>query len=143
MPLETFGSILTFAEELEKQGEAFYSAALENPDCAAHKDLFGQFAKNGKKYIKIVQRTRRENVTEMILEHIKGLSEEPFQEGVGDPAGMNAAGALAAAKALEEQTLNYYTTASEKIKTMKEIARALKTLGKKHAKQLGKLTIDY
>ncbi len=139
MPLETFGSILTFAEELEKQGEAFYSAALENPDCAAYKDLFGQFAKDGKKNIKKVQRTRRENVTEMILEHIKGLSRGPFQEEIGEPAGMDAAGALAAARALEERTLGYYTTASKKIKTMKEIARALKMLGKKHATHLEKL----
>ncbi|MCP4687319.1 MAG: hypothetical protein GY859_04665 [Desulfobacterales bacterium] len=139
MPLANFGSILNFAEELEKQGEAFYAAALDNPDCAAHKDLFGQFAKDGKKNIKKAQRTRRENVTEMILEHIKGLSKEPFQDDVGDPMTMDAAQALAAARDMEDRVNRYYTTASEKIKAMPEISRALKTLGKKHAAHLKKL----
>ena len=31
MPLINFGSIMGFAEELEKQDEAFYAAAAANP----------------------------------------------------------------------------------------------------------------
>ena len=44
MPLENFGSILNFAEQLEKQDKAFFAAAAEKPACADYKDLFAQFA---------------------------------------------------------------------------------------------------
>ena len=68
MPLENFGSILNFAEELELQDLGFYKAVAQNPACAEHKQMFEEFAADTDKNIKSVQRTRRENVTEMILE---------------------------------------------------------------------------
>ena len=74
MPLINFGSIMSFAEELEKQDEAFYTAAAANPAFAEHKDLFEQFLKDARKNIKNVQRVRRENVTEMILEKINDFT---------------------------------------------------------------------
>ncbi|MBW1865878.1 MAG: hypothetical protein JRI64_09665, partial [Deltaproteobacteria bacterium] len=49
MPLINFGSILSFAEELEKQGEAFYIATAANSAFAEHKDLFDQFLKDARK----------------------------------------------------------------------------------------------
>ena len=50
MPLTNFGAILSFAEEIEKQDEAFYMALMESPQCSGHKELFGQFVKDsGKK----------------------------------------------------------------------------------------------
>ena len=85
MPLISFGSILSFAEELEKQDEAFYAAAAANPAFAELKDLFNQFLKDTRKNIKNVQRARRENVTEMILEPVKDFTRAPFCEEI-DPA---------------------------------------------------------
>ena len=49
MPLENFGSILNFAEELESQDEEFYLAVAGNPACSDHKQMFEQFAANAKK----------------------------------------------------------------------------------------------
>ncbi len=37
MPLENFGSILNFAEELELQDLGFYKTVADNPACAEHK----------------------------------------------------------------------------------------------------------
>ena len=80
MPLENFGSILNFAEELESQDRQYYEAVAGNPACSDHKQMFEQFAANAKKNVATVQRTRRENVTEMILEPIKGFVRAPYCE---------------------------------------------------------------
>ena len=139
MPLENFGSILNFAEELEQQDEAFYSAAANNPACAEQKALYDQFAADAKKNIKDIQRTRRENVTEMILEPIKDFVRAPFCEECEGAATMNASDVLYAAKTLENRAERYYTEAAVKIKALSEVARALKTVGKKHTAHLIKL----
>ena len=132
MPLENFGSILNFAEEVEKQDQEFYEAVAGNPACRDHKQMFEQFAADAKKNVKTVQRTRRENVTEMILEPIKDFVRAPFCEECEAAPGMTVDDALAAAKRLEDRAVRYYTEAAAKIKALPEVARALKLIGKKH-----------
>jgi len=132
MPLENFGSILNFAEELETEDHLFYATVAANPACAEHKELFEQFAADAQKNIKNAQRTRRENVTEMILEPIKDFVRAPFCVECAGADSMSAEDALAAARRLEERAVNYYSRAAEKIKALPEVSRALKTVGKKH-----------
>ena len=140
MPLENFGSVLNFAEELENQDQEFYEAVAGNPACSGHKQLFEQFAANAKKNVKTVQRTRRENVTEMILEPIKDFVRAPYCEVCLAAPSMTVEDALASAKRLEDRAVRYYTEAAAKIKALPEVARALKLLGKKHNGHLDKLT---
>ena len=139
MPLENFGSILNFAEELESQDQEFYQAAAGNPACSAYKQMFEQFAADAKKNVKTVQRTRRENVTEMILEPIKDFVRAPYCEVCEAAPEMTAEEALANAKRLEDRAVRYYTEAAAKIKALAEVARALKLLGKKHTNHLQSL----
>ena len=139
MPLENFGSILNFAEELEWQDLGFYKTLAENPACAEYKQLFEEFAAAIDKNVKNVQRTRRENVTEMILEPIKDFIRAPFCEECVGIDKMNAAEALDAARRLEDRADRYYTEAAVKIKALPEVARALKLLGKKHSAHIAKL----
>jgi rubrerythrin len=139
MPLENFGSILNFAEELELQDLGFYKTMVKNPGCTEHRDMFAEFAAAVDKNVKAVQRTRRENVTEMILEPIRGFMRAPFCEECQGADLMDAAQAIDAARRLEDRAVRYYTEAAAKIKALPEVARALKALGKKHAAQLAKL----
>jgi rubrerythrin len=139
MPLENFGSILNFAEELELQDLGFYKTVAENPACADHKHMFEEFAAAINKNVKSVQRTRRENVTEMILEPIKDFIRAPFCEECEGADSMGASEAVDAARRLEERAVRYYTEAAAKIKAQPEVARALKTVGKKHTAHLNKL----
>ena len=139
MPLENFGSILNFAEELELQDLGFYKTVAENQACAGHKQMFEEFAAAINKNIKTVQRTRRENVTEMILEPIKDFIRAPFCEECEGAASMNASEAMDAARRLEDRAVRYYTEAATKIKAQPEVARALKIIGKKHSAHLAKL----
>jgi len=139
MPLENFGSILNFAEELELQDLGFYKTLAENPACADHQHLFTELAAAIEKNVKAVQRTRRENVTEMILEPIKDFIRAPFCEECEGAGSMSASEALAAARRLEDRAIRYYTEAAAKIKAQPEVARALKTIGKKHAAHFARL----
>ncbi len=139
MPLINFGSILNFAEQLETQDRDFYTAAAANEACAAFRDLFEQFAKDAAKNIQNIQRTRRENVTEMILEQIQGFSRDAFVESSAGAATMDAGQALETARRLEERAQRYYQEAAQKLKALSEVARALKLVGKKHRAHLEKL----
>jgi len=139
MPLVNFGSILNFAEELEKQDEAFYAAAAADPAFAEHKEIFEAFLKDARKNIQAVQRTRRENVTEMILESIKDFTRAPFCENVDPAQAKTTPDIIAGAICLEKRAERYYQEAAGKLKALSEVSRALKTIGKKHSAHLNKL----
>jgi len=134
MPLENFGSILTFAAQLEELDSAFYSAAASNPNCVQHKTLFEELAANEKKNEKNVLRARRENVTEMILEPIKDFARDPFVVDREGAQNMNLENALDMALKLEEKAIDFYNQAANKLKALPEISRSLKTLSKKRSK---------
>lgn len=139
MPLINFGSILSFAEELETQDLAFYSDAAANGKCAGYSAVFAQFAKEAQSHISHIQRLRRENVTEMILENIEGFTRAPYCLECGLAGAMDAATALETARNLEDRSVGYYTAAAEKLKAQSEVSRALKLIAKKHAGRQEKL----
>lgn len=136
MQLNNFGSILTFAEELEAKDEAFYTSAINNVECAAYKAVFEQIAADCKKNQKTVQRVRRENVTEMILEGISDFSSDAYDYEHGAPDDMKGADCLETAKKLEQRAQQYYLDAAQKIKALSEVSRELKMLAKKRKKHL-------
>ena len=139
MPLENFGSILNFAEKLEKQDQEFFSAAADNPACEEYREMFTQFANDSDKNVKTVLRTRRENVTEMILEPIRDFIRGPYCEECAEAGSMSAEDTLATANRLVDRADRYYTEAAAKIKALPEVARALKTISKKHKAHREKL----
>jgi hypothetical protein len=139
MPLENFGSILNFAEELESQDQSFYELAARNPACGAIAAALSQLAAEAAKNVKTVQRIRRENVTEMILEPVQGLARAAFCEACEGASVLSAPEVAAAAKRLEARAARYYAEAAEKIQSQPEVARALKTLGKVRRARLAKL----
>ena len=132
MPLENFGSILNFAEELERQDQEFYATLAANPACGAYKEMFEQLAAAANKNMKNVQRIRRENVTEMILEPIKGFTRAPYCEECASADTLSTEDALATARRLEDRAVRYYTEAAEKIKALPEVSRSLNAIAKKH-----------
>ena len=139
MPLENFGSILNFAGEMEKQDQEFFSAVAGNPACGEYKQMFEQFAADSSKNLKTVLRTRRENVTEMILEPIRDFTRAPYCEECAEAGSMPAEDALTTANRLIDRAERYYTEAALKIKAQPEVARALKIIAKKHKAHREKL----
>lgn len=143
MPLTNFGSILNFAETLEQEDQALYTRLAEHEACAGLKNLLEQFGRDLEKNVQAVQRTRRENVTEMILEPIKDFTRAPYQDVVTEDEleNLDAAGALLLVKRREHNAERYYTEAALKIKALPEVSRALKTIGKKRTAHLKQLDI--
>jgi rubrerythrin len=139
MPLENFGSILNFAEELESQDQQFYAVAVNNPACTAYRTLFAELGADAVRNLEEVRRIRRENVTEMILEPVRDFTRGPFCEACAGAAGMGADEALEAATRLEARADRYYVEAAEKLKALSEVARSLKALGKNRKAHIARL----
>ncbi len=137
MNLNNFGSILNFAKEIEAADDAFYSASSKNSSCKEYSATFEEFAQNLKKNIKVIERTLRENITEMILERIEDFSTESFSLEIGNVDSMEKA--LESAKNIERRAIRYYSEAALKLKALSEVARNLKMLAKKRESHLNKL----
>ncbi len=134
MPLINFGSILSFAEEIEKQQLDFCTQALQNSACAEIHSQLETVAKAAKKRVSEVQRVRRENVSEMILETFEGFVRAPFLMENKDPSAMSAEETTAQIHQMGDRAMDYYEKAAAKMKSQKDVARALKGLKKKHSK---------
>jgi len=139
MPLTNFGAILNFAEKVEQNDMVFYRQASENPAAGPSQELLETFAREGKKHISLVQRTRRENVTEMILEPIRDFVRDSYQLTVDDAGAMDRTAILTAAVELERRAIAYYSDAAEKIRALPEVSRALKSLAKKRTQRLDRI----
>ena len=140
MPLQNFGSILNFAEELERLDQRFYETALTNPACGAYAQLFADLAAEAGKNVKTVQRLRREYVTEMILEPVQDFTRASFCEECAEAAILTAAEVMKAAQRLEARAERYYIEAAGKLQALSEVSRALRTLGKIRKTRAAKIT---
>ena len=77
MSLTQFGSIMTFAINLESQLAQYYEKASE--EGGIHSEEFSRRAKACIKRKRRLERSRRENVTEITLEPIEGLEAADYQ----------------------------------------------------------------
>ena len=139
MELSNFGSIMSFAAELEGADKVFYEAAAASPACGAYKELMEAFANDEKKNEKNMLRARREHVTEMVLEPITDFTSEPFVSDREITPQMSLEQIMARALALEEKAQSFYSQAAEKTKGLAEISRVLAKTGKKRAAHMAQL----
>ena len=139
MPLTNFGAILNFAEKVEQEDMEFYRKACASAAAEAYRLLFEIFVREGKKNLSLVQRTRRENVTEMILEPIRDFERDSYQLRVENADDLDGAAFIVAAVALENRAIRYYSDAAQKIRAQPEVSRALKTLAKKRTQRLDRI----
>jgi rubrerythrin len=139
MPLINFGAIMNFAETLEQDDIEFYRRAASASGAAPRQERFQAFAEGGRKHISLVQRTRRENVTEMILEPIRDFRRDTYLAEAGRAEGMAPDDILEIAMVREQRAIRYYNDAAAKIRALPEVSRALKTLAKKRIQRLDEL----
>jgi hypothetical protein len=131
MTLTNFGSLLGFALEIETQNAVFFEDAATAPQCEPARPVLEALAKNSRKRIKEIERTRRENVTEMILENLDGFTKAPFMLDPGVPKALAKDEIITTAEDLLNRSIRFYTEASSKLKMLPEVAVALKRLAKK------------
>jgi hypothetical protein len=142
MTLDNFGSLLGFALEIETQNAAFFTDAATSPQCEPERSVLETLAKNSRKRVKEIERTRRENVTEMILESFEGFTKAPFVRDAGDARALARDEIMTTVEDLLERSIRFYAEAGPKLQRLPEVAGALKRLAKKtkrDAEQIARL----
>ncbi|MHA1967266.1 MAG: hypothetical protein ACW964_05650 [Candidatus Hodarchaeales archaeon] len=122
MSLTQFGSILTFAANLENQLAKYYEeASKEN---GIHSEEFSRRAKACIKRKRRIEKSRRENVTEITLEPIEGLNAANYQLDLTNifPKTVDV---------IEKQIIRFYTDVIPKINVL-ESRRVLIRCQKEH-----------
>ncbi len=138
MSLTTFGAIMGFAAEITGQsGEIYKTLAQKAKDPTLREVLQVLSAEEGKSH-SLMEKTRRENVTEMILEPITGLHQEDYgiDLKVVDP--MEDVDLLRAALILEEREKKFFGDVSIKV-PLPEVARIFRKMALKKQENLEKL----
>ena len=133
MELGTVGAVLRFAIELEGHSAEFYEEAASLAKDQPTGEIFSSLAEAKSKRKKLVERSRREFVNEMLLEPIAGL------EGSDDlvrkelPSDVDSRAALRIAKELEENSHALYLDAAALVSHLPQMARVFKKLGQGNA----------
>jgi rubrerythrin len=138
MALTTFGAIMGFAAEMAKEKEKLYkSLAQKTKDSALREVLEVLSGEEGKNYT-LMMKTRRENVTEMILEPVTGLHEQDYEADLKGAEATQDAGILKAALMLEELGKKFFQDASSQV-PLPEVARIFRRVAQKKEDNLAKL----
>ena len=138
MALSTFGAIMGFAAELvSKTGETCQALAQKAGDPALKEALEGLAAEETRNR-SLMEKTRRENVTEMILEPITGLHQEDYEIDLKGLDQTQDVGLLRVALLLEEREKKFFRDASAKV-PLPEVARIFRKVGQKKDENLTKL----
>jgi len=137
MALGTFGTIMRFASNVVEQSASFYEAAGRTVKDAELKAALESLAEDGRRNCALMEQTRRQNVTEMILEPIRGLDEEDYMD-VKVSGQAKDAEVLKMALLLEEREQRFFRDASSAM-PLPEVARIFRKMAQKKEKNLAKL----
>ena len=138
MTLSTFGSIMGYAGDIVKQTEEAYRSLIPEAKNPALKQVLQDFAGEEKKNHSLMERTRRENVTEMILEPITGLHQEEYEVDLRGMAQKDDSDLVRVSLILEERARRFFSDASAKI-PLPEVARTFRRLCQKKEENVAKL----
>jgi rubrerythrin len=128
MDLGTFGAIMKFALEVENEVTSFYESAKELVEDQELAVLFDSLADRGQKRTKTIERVRRENVTEMILEPITGLDSETYKPVTAIPEDPDDGAIREVAVEIEKNLQSFYAQSALKIDFLSEVAYAFELL---------------
>jgi len=126
MQLGTFGAVFEAAIRLEESLARRYEAQAD-AQMGAAQQVYRDLAGDGARRLKLLERLRRETVTEMILEPIQGLSLGADLATLAETA-PSAPLTPADALILEQSICAFYKAAADRI-GLAEAARALRKLG--------------
>jgi len=133
MELATFGAVLSFAISFEQELEAF----LRKLQASASGELSGRLAQAieaAQKREKLLERVRRENIAEMILEPISGFRSEDYT--LGDVPGVSAETLTGALRKAEQTAVSFYALGAQKL-SIPEVKRIFERLAREHERLAG------
>lgn len=140
MDLGTFGAIMKFALEVESEVTGFYESAREMIKDEDLSTFFASLASRGQKRIKTVERIRRENVTEMILEPITGLDSDSYKPVTSIPDSPDDKALQGIALEIEKSLHSFYVEAGAKIDFLSEVAYSFEILAEANEESIERLS---
>ncbi len=138
MDLGTFGAIMKFALEIEGKVSDFYKRGSDQETDVTLKELLVNLVSRGQKRIQTLERVRRENVTEMILEPIEGFDSDSFEIKTELPKDSDSV--RRTAMKIEKTLLEFYNAAAIKIEFLPEAAYAFELLAEKNEAAIKQLS---
>ena len=138
MELGTFGAVMAFASQVVTQSAEFYETVCDRAKGPDLKEVLKALQDGAKKDRATMEQTRRENVTEMILEPIAGLRREDFLATVDVSVLGSDAAIVKTALLLEERDQRFFRDSSAKL-PLPEVARLFRKAAKRREGNLAKL----
>lgn len=135
MELGTFGAVMGFALQVAAQSAEFFQTASDLAEGTELRDVLRSLADRGRKDRARMEQTRRENVTEMILEPITGLYQEEYEVTVPELAPGADAEILKVALLLEERDQRFFSDSSAALDSP-EVARIFRKVAQRKGKNL-------
>ena len=139
MELVTVGAVLTYAIRLEGHSGDFYEQAASLSKAPPNRKVFLSLAEARRKRQKVVERSRREFVNEMLLEPIDGLEGSDGLLETELSPGLDSRAVLQLAKELEEGSQRQYGDAAARISHLPQLARVFRKLGQGNAEHRSSL----
>ena len=140
MALSTFGAIMGFAAEMVGHARGAYEALFEKAKDPELKAMLQQLAAEEEKNQALMERTRREHVTEMILEPITGLYRKDYNVHLNQAEQKDDADLLRVALMLQTREKRFFDDASAKV-PLPEVARIFRKISKKKEDNLARLQV--
>ena len=141
--LNTFGSVLTFAIYLEDAARTFYEGLSKNDQLLFSQEFLKELIEGNRKRKELLERTRRENVVEMILERISGLDQKEYVVDLSHASDKVDAYAAKFAAELEELMRRFYADSANKTRFLPEVSRTLEKLARNSAEREARLRALY
>jgi rubrerythrin len=134
--LGTFGAILKYGTEIEDAAAAYYNrlGAMAGEEA---RGLICDLANGSRKNRQTLERTRRMEMQEMILEAITGLDTVNYDFGSDPPEDFK--GGVSKAVAMEQKASRFYTDAASKLGFLGNVKRTLEKLAKDREERSKKL----
>jgi rubrerythrin len=134
--LGTFGAILKYAADIE-EGAATYYDSLAALAPAEAKAVACEMAASSRKNKQILERTRRMEMQEMILEAISGLDSSNYDAAYSAPSDLKAG--IAHALEIEGKAASFYCDSASKLDFLGNVKRTMEKLGKEREARLVRL----
>jgi hypothetical protein len=138
MALSTFGAIMGFASEMIGSSIGLYQAALQKAEDFTLKETLQALLREEEINYALMEQTRRENVTEMILEPIAGLQQEDYDMELKLSGNEKDGDLIKMVLILEEKEQRFFNDSSAKV-PLPEVSRIFRKIVQKKERNLTKL----
>jgi rubrerythrin len=134
--LGTFGAILKYGTEIEDAAAAYYDRLSAKAGGEA-KSLISDLSNGSRKNKQILERTRRMEMQEMILEAITGLDTVNYDCSPDPPEDLKAG--ISKAITMEQKASHFYMDAASKLGFLGNVKKTLEKLAREREERAKRL----